>query len=48
MVKRKGMAKSFAPKTKGRCPYCSNMVNAVEAHVKIKHKGEHFTKKQKR
>ena len=46
MVKRKTMAKSSAPKTKGRCPYCSKMVNTIEEHVRALHKYEKFTKKE--
>jgi hypothetical protein len=46
MVKRRTMPKYVERTTVGSCPYCSKHVEAVEAHVKAKHRNEPFTKKE--
>lgn len=38
-------AKYVRKTTEGRCPYCHKTVQSLEAHMKIKHKGEKLIKK---
>ena len=44
---RKPTVKYNIPTTEGSCPFCHKRVKALEAHIKIKHKGQKFSKSGK-